>query len=357
MYELISQLEADRIKEILCTIALIEPIEIEEGDFKLRAFSVSSANPSENHSNYDMQEVYLLNKDDCKDVLQYKNKFYEIFMNIGEWGYNENSRLDKTHITLGYSLHTFCLQLELSQAFKDNEYIYVVKSVSNLGGPGAMTRLYSGLNGKQTLDKKDKKLKRLELFIQGFGGEVLNFYGKDWVCISKIKIQDLYNDDKAEEIFYDLVYSMFFAMLLVERIGKGDKKENIRMTEEIPTVQQLVLKEGAKTTVVVNAYERNPKARNQCIKYYKTLNNGKVVCEICGFDFGEFYGEELEGRIHVHHLKPLHEIGEEYEIDAINELIPICPNCHLVIHSKEPAYNPNEVKKMIKKYNLNKNNK
>lgn len=140
-------------------------------------------------------------------------------------------------------------------------------------------------------------------------------------------------------------------------LNNEDIKEVINILEEITEEQSQKLKEGAKTTVVVNAYERNPKARNQCIKYYKTLNNGKVVCEICGFDFGEFYGEELEGRIHVHHLKPLHEIGKEYEIDAINELIPICPNCDLVIHSKEPAYTPNEVKKMIKKYNLNKNNK
>ncbi len=51
-------------------------------------------------------------------------------------------------------------------------------------------------------------------------------------------------------------------------------------------------------------------------------------------------------------IKLLYEIVEEYEIDAINDLIPIC---HLVIHSREPAYTANEVKKMIKKDNLNKN--
>jgi 5-methylcytosine-specific restriction protein A len=87
----------------------------------------------------------------------------------------------------------------------------------------------------------------------------------------------------------------------------------------------------------VNAYERNQKARIICIEYYKKLNDGKIVCQICGFDFRTFYGEIAEGKIHIHHLNPLHEIGEEYEVDGVNDLIPICPNCHLVIHTKEPA--------------------
>lgn len=74
-----------------------------------------------------------------------------------------------------------------------------------------------------------------------------------------------------------------------------------------------------------------------------------MICQICGFDFGAFYGKELEGRIHVHHLKPLSEIGKEYEVDAEKDLIPICANCHLAIHSKKPVYTPDEIKKMIKK--------
>ena len=137
-------------------------------------------------------------------------------------------------------------------------------------------------------------------------------------------------------------------------------KEVITIPEEITEEQSQKLKEGAKYRITVNAYERNSKAKNQCIEYYKKLDNGKVVCQICGFDFGDFYGEEAEGRIHIHHLKPLHEIGEQYEINAINDLIPICPNCHLVIHSKEPSkeptYKPEDIKRMIKNCNLDKNN-
>lgn len=126
-------------------------------------------------------------------------------------------------------------------------------------------------------------------------------------------------------------------------------KKDYQIAEEIPEENTNKLFEGARKQITVNAYERNSKARAKCIEYYKKLNNGKTVCQICDFDFGEVYGEEMEGKIHVHHLKPLNEIGQGYEVDAINDLIPICPNCHLVVHSKEPAYTPEEIKKMMMK--------
>lgn len=75
------------------------------------------------------------------------------------------------------------------------------------------------------------------------------------------------------------------------------------IAEEIPEENADKLFEGAKKQIIVNAYERNSKARVKCIEYYKKLNNGKTVCQIYGFDFGAFYGEEMEGKIHVHHLK------------------------------------------------------
>lgn len=127
----------------------------------------------------------------------------------------------------------------------------------------------------------------------------------------------------------------------------NDKKD-YQIAEEIPEENVDKLFEGAKRQIAVNAYERNSKARAKCIEHYRKLNNGKIVCQICDFDFGAFYGKELEGKIHVHHLKPLYEIGEGYEVNAINDLIPICPNCHLVIHSKEPAYTPQEIKNMLR---------
>jgi len=105
-----------------------------------------------------------------------------------------------------------------------------------------------------------------------------------------------------------------------------------------------VLTEGAVKTVIVNAYERNPDARQKCIDHYGTK------CRICEIDFGIRYGEFAAGFIHVHHLVPLHEIGDEYIVDSIRDLIPVCPNCHAMLHRKREDggyYSPEELKLLI----------
>lgn len=84
--------------------------------------------------------------------------------------------------------------------------------------------------------------------------------------------------------------------------------------------------EGAVREVKVNAYERSAQARAACIDHYK------AVCYACEFDFGLVYGEVAEGLIHVHHIAPLSTIGAEYKLDPIKDLIPLCPNCHAVVH-------------------------
>ncbi len=90
--------------------------------------------------------------------------------------------------------------------------------------------------------------------------------------------------------------------------------------------------EGAKKRIVVNSYERNAFERKRCIDHYS--KNGRISCQICGFDFGEFYGENYRNLIEVHHIKPISEIGKSYKIDGTKDLIPLCPNCHMVVHSK-----------------------
>lgn len=109
------------------------------------------------------------------------------------------------------------------------------------------------------------------------------------------------------------------------------------------------LVEGAILNISTNMYERNKEARKKCIEYHG------VKCKICGFDFGEVYGDDLKGKIQVHHKKPLSEIKEEYVVDPINDLIPVCPNCHMVIHSKkEGVYTADEVIALLNQYKIDK---
>jgi len=100
--------------------------------------------------------------------------------------------------------------------------------------------------------------------------------------------------------------------------------------------------EGAVRKISVNAYERNPEARRKCLDHYGTN------CSVCGFDFGKTYGDVGLEFIHVHHLRQLSEVGGEYEIDPIADLRPVCPNCHAIIHRRQPSYTLDEVKKFLR---------
>ena len=92
---------------------------------------------------------------------------------------------------------------------------------------------------------------------------------------------------------------------------------------------QDVLKEGTVERIALDKYERNPKARAECIAAHGT------ACKVCGIDFGKDYGPEFAGRIEVHHIVPLSEISKEYVVDPVNDLVPVCPNCHTALHSKK----------------------
>ena len=105
---------------------------------------------------------------------------------------------------------------------------------------------------------------------------------------------------------------------------------------------ELSLIEGAVRQITSNKYERNPQARNICIEKYGTK------CFVCGFDFEKIYGEIGKDFIHVHHLRQVASIKKEYEINPIEDLRPICPNCHAMIHRKKTPLTIEELKEKMK---------
>ena len=84
--------------------------------------------------------------------------------------------------------------------------------------------------------------------------------------------------------------------------------------------------EGARVNITQSRSERNPAARAQCLKIHG------MTCKGCDFNFERKYGSLGAGFIHVHHLNPLQTINSRYIVDAERDLIPLCPNCHAMIH-------------------------
>lgn len=101
------------------------------------------------------------------------------------------------------------------------------------------------------------------------------------------------------------------------------------------------LVEGAIRHVSVNGFERNQTARAICIRHHG------AVCKVCGFEFERTYGQIGRGFIHVHHLLELCEIRQEYQVDPVNDLVPVCPNCHAMLHVRRPALTVSELKNIL----------
>jgi len=105
--------------------------------------------------------------------------------------------------------------------------------------------------------------------------------------------------------------------------------------------ENLKWREGAARKVIVNGYERNEKARKACIAKHG------VRCAACKMTFAKVYGEIGKGFIQVHHIKPLAGIRQEYEIDPIKDLVPVCPNCHAMLQTHDPPLSVAELRVIL----------
>lgn len=100
--------------------------------------------------------------------------------------------------------------------------------------------------------------------------------------------------------------------------------------------------EGALMRVTVNKYERSGANRAACIAIWGT------TCQACGLDFGRVYGPVGEGFIEVHHVTPVSRLGDGYNVNPVKDLIPVCSNCHRMLHRRDPPYAIDELKQLIK---------
>ena len=86
--------------------------------------------------------------------------------------------------------------------------------------------------------------------------------------------------------------------------------------------------EGKKKIYYSTKYERNGYCRAQAIKIHG------CKCSVCGFDFETVYGKLGIGYTEIHHRKPLHSLEEEMEVNPEADLVPVCSNCHRMLHRR-----------------------
>ena len=101
--------------------------------------------------------------------------------------------------------------------------------------------------------------------------------------------------------------------------------------------------EGTLQQVSITRHERNAKLRQACLKHYG------AVCQICGMDFEKTYGHIGAGFIEVHHIVPISDQDGEHDVNPIIDMIPLCSNCHSVIHrgANGSVLTPDQLRELI----------
>ncbi|MFC0189455.1 HNH endonuclease [Fictibacillus aquaticus] len=101
-------------------------------------------------------------------------------------------------------------------------------------------------------------------------------------------------------------------------------------------------KEGIVKEYYGKRYERNLENRKKAIEIHG------VTCIVCGFNFSLVYGDRGKDFIEVHHVMPLSTLGQEVLINPKDDLVPVCSNCHRMIHrKKENILSISELKEII----------
>jgi hypothetical protein len=112
------------------------------------------------------------------------------------------------------------------------------------------------------------------------------------------------------------------------RIAAKEQFSVIDLAEQLIPEQVPSSFEGEKKRIYVNAYERKQEARKLCIQakgYW---------CRVCDMTFEQEFGDIGKGYIHVHHISPL-STSSARNTHPINDLCPVCPNCHAMLHRGE----------------------
>ena len=121
-----------------------------------------------------------------------------------------------------------------------------------------------------------------------------------------------------------------------ENYGIASDLESMRIEEEFF--------EGEKKARFSNYYERNPRLRFAAISIHG------YRCFVCDFDFEEKYGLRGKGYIEIHHLHPVSSLKIETKIDPKSDLVPVCSNCHRMIHRKKDGIlSVSELRILLKK--------
>lgn len=165
-----------------------------------------------------------------------------------------------------------------------------------------------------------------------------DFFSAEHLQSLLIQVISLYRTGKIN--FDDKKNNSMFSTASPNKRFQSKTIENKEVHEAKPTKSPLddfhteaKVPEGKPRAFFTYRYERSPKLRAA------VLNKFGYKCAVCGFDFEKIYGQPGKNFIEVHHMVPVSEKEQE---NNVNNLRPLCPNCHRMIHRLYANLGPKE---------------
>lgn len=109
---------------------------------------------------------------------------------------------------------------------------------------------------------------------------------------------------------------------------------------------EMVFKEGKEKLRLHLIKERNRHLVAIAKKKWFQQSTCKLRCEACNFSFVETYGTVGEGFIEAHHKVSISTINAD-TIVRIEDIVPVCSNCHSMLHRHRPWLSIEQLKKLL----------
>lgn len=130
----------------------------------------------------------------------------------------------------------------------------------------------------------------------------------------------------------------------VKRYFSRDLRVPTRVELEAPekAIRKSYL-EGQKKERVLELISRNPRLAIEAKEKWG------LDCQICGFNFEKIYGPLGRDFIEVHHLRQLARQDGKGSKITVNDVRPVCSNCHSIIHRRKDMLSLRKVKRALRR--------
>lgn len=160
-----------------------------------------------------------------------------------------------------------------------------------------------------------------------------------WLLNNSSELQHIILKHKSDKNDQTLISNAFFKapeedILLAEEFGADPNDAEFR--------------EGKEKLKIHLIKERNRHLVQLAKEQWHKENIGTVSCAICLFSFDETYGDIGKGYIEAHHILPVSSLTPD-TIIKIGDLVPVCSNCHSIIHRYRPWLTIDQLRNTIRK--------